>query len=128
MNPDCENFGKELKEHLAECSLCGRETGNFALKFNPGLVIPSIIASLGLSIGYFLLSIAMYHSGINMGVSYLFNLAGEILPANQAMHYSAFALYVITIIIAYFSNSKKALAVSIAAMPVVVAVLRLIVL
>ena len=126
LNRDCEQFGEELKTEIGECALCGEKTGYMATKFNPDLVMPSIIATLGLSVGYFIFMLAMWYSGINLGKSDLFG--GVTAPLINIFYFLALALYAISIVIAYFSSNKKALALAIAAMPVVVVLMRLIVL
>lgn len=114
-NQDCEQFGQELKEKIDECTLCGAKVGQIALKFNPGLAKPSVIAAAAVCIVYSAVTLAMHEFGVVTD-------EGSVLLS--IVNLSIFALYAAGIITAWISASKKALAAAIAALPVITIILR----
>jgi len=119
INQNCEQFGQELKEEIEECGLCGAKIGRIALKFNPGLVIPSIIAAAVSCAVYIAITLFMYDQGVVFGEdSVLLNIINLFM----------FGIYAAGIITAWISKSKKALAFAAISLPVIIFILRIIVL
>jgi hypothetical protein len=125
---NCEQFGQELKKDIEECSLCGGKIGRIALKFNPNLTKPAFIFSAASCIFYAVLILTMYdHGGFTMTANdpdpeYGFN------PLIALINLFMFGLYGGGVVTAWISNNKIALGVAIAAFPLVVLFLRIIIL
>ena len=117
-NRDCEQFGQELKQDIEECEVCGSVIGQIAIKFNPGLVISSIIAAVASCIAYALIALVMYEQGIDMdGESVLL----------AVVNFAMFAVYVTGVVMAWVSKSKKVLVFAAVSLPVIALFLRTVV-
>jgi hypothetical protein len=68
INPKCVNHGHELKQEIEICSVCGEKTGKLALKYNPRLMLPSVITALASAVIFCLIRWGLDNYGMTGGI------------------------------------------------------------
>jgi hypothetical protein len=117
-NWQCGQFGHELKTEIEDCGICGAKIGQIALKFNPGLVIPSVVAAAVSCIFYAAVTLAMFDRGVDIAQdSVLLNI----------LNFFMFAVHITGAAAAWISKSRKALAFAVISLPLTALILRLVV-